>query len=349
MMISVLAFNNRYVQGWPKHAIDQKMIDNSFFLPASRVLSERTETDAHFVAYASDVHLRNTIDLWKPEHANVLPFANLRMVLAVFDIDHPDHNLPGFVAPDSWWFEERNKIAALVAAHPGAFCYRTTGGYRILYRLAAPFPLRSQSDDHAWTSLYLSWVRFLSRRFAIVSDAACADWTRFFRAPFATRDGIPQTPETIGNPHELGVWAPKLREVDRVAPKATMETYGAVEAVPIADLNSVYGQARIDDAVRYLLRAALSIKGQQGRNVMFGVCCALVRRMRLPLDVAADLIEQVYCPRLIAAGSEAWSRDTPGPHGMTIMERLEKARDTGTTPPGNILDEAAWAELSGLP
>ena len=343
MSPSILAFAHKYVRGWPKNAIDGEMIERTLFVPADRILSERTQTDAHFVAYASNVYLRITIDLWRPEHANVLPFVNLRMVLAVFDVDHPDHNLPKFVAPDSWWLEEKRKLGALLAAHPGAFVYRTRAGYRIVYALSAPFPLRSQQEDYAWTARYESWCQYLARRFEINADTACADWTRFFRAPFVTRDGVPQTPETVGDPRALGVWAPNLARSDLVSPKTLHgAVYGAVEPVPIDNPESPYGRARIDDAVRYLLRAPLSINGQKGRNVMFSVCVVLVRRMRLPLDVAADLIEAVYCPRLIEAGTTAWSRDEPGPHGMSIMERLQKARDTGKTPPGDIPDEATW-------
>ncbi len=76
---------------------------------------------------------------------------------------------------------------------------------------------------------------------------------------------------------------------------------------------------------------------------MFGVCCALVRRMRLPLDVAADLLEVIYNERLHEAGTATWSRSEPGLHGMSIEERLAKARDTGTVPVGDVLTEEQWA------
>jgi len=125
-------------------------------------------------------------------------------------------------------------------------------------------------------------------------------------------------------------------------------TSGAVEPVAIRDPASPYGRARIEAGVHYLQRAPLSVKGEGGRNTMFAVCCVLVRRLRLPMDVAADLIEAIYNPRLEAVGTSSWSREQPGPHRMTIIERLHKARHTGTIPPGDVPDEETWNILNRI-
>lgn len=123
----------------------------------------------------------------------------------------------------------------------------------------------------------------------------------------------------------------------------------SVEPVPIRDRGSPYGQRRIQAAIRYLKTAPLSIKGNNGHTTMFSVCCYLVRRLLLELDLAADLLEEHYNPRLEAAGTGTWSRETKSPHGFSIMERLIKARDTASEVPINVIDtEEFWEKKQTL-
>ncbi|MBX3260102.1 MAG: hypothetical protein KF782_10455 [Labilithrix sp.] len=335
--MQALVFPNKYVLGWPK-------VDDARAVRAEigDILSSRYSSDAHFVAYAADVERRHTIALFQDRaNAGLITRANLRMTLAVFDVDGPQH-----ATTSAWSASESEKLPRLFDAHPGGFVYVTRGGYRIVYALAKPSPIRYQADDDAWTARYRSWIRYLARRFEIHADAACADWTRFYRCPHATRDGVLQELGTFGDTRALGPWVPKLERSDRIEPKVIDgAVYGAVEPVPISDPSNEYGQRRIEAAMRYLETAPLSIKHEGGRTTMFKVCAVLVRRMRLPLDLAADCIEAIYLPRLAAAGTAVWSHDTPGPHGMSVMERLEKARDTGHVPPGDIMSEELWNEI----
>jgi hypothetical protein len=355
MTLSTMWFFGRYVRGWPEPADPHERAtwkddDRAGLADMARILTHRFECDAHFAAYAADIERRHTIRLFQvPEHSDKIERANLRMVLAVFDVDDPIAHKEGLPSTDKWKLEEQPKLQALIDEHPGGFVYTTRGGYRLVYALPEPFPIRRQAHDDAWTAQYKSWIRYLRRRFKVEADGACADWTRFYRAPFVMRDGVAQQPDTFGDPSALGVWAPKLTTGDRVEPKPIdAPDYGTIEPVPIADPSNEYGLSRLSSAVRYLESAPLSIRGQTGRNTMFSVCAYLVRRLRLPLEIAADCIEVIYNPRLAAAGTSTWSRDVPGPHKMTIIERLEKARDTGNIPAGHVMTEAAWSDLQSL-
>lgn len=345
-MIEVIAFPNRYTRGWPEH--DDKRASRC---TVAELLTTRFQRDAHFAAYVADVERRHTIALLQdPANAPRIAGANLRMVLAVFDVDDPVAHETESPARAEWRDVEIDKLAALLDEHPGAFLYSTTGGHRIVYSLAKPYTLRSQRDDVLWTARYKSWARYLDRQFGIAVDTSCSDWTRLFRAPFVVRDGKVQTPSTFGDPAALGTWAPKLKREDIVRPKRGSEVHGAVEPVPIDDPTNEYGQARISGAVRYLERAPLVCFATSGqavprRNAMLGIAAYLVRRLRMPIGIAAECVERVYNARLIAAGMTPWSMEEPGDYDMSIVERLEHARDTaGKIPPGEVLTEKEWRE-----
>jgi hypothetical protein len=328
-----LAFPTKYVSAYPANDDPRAAI-----VDVVSIMTEILSSDAHFSAYVADMPRRIGVALFKEaEHVAKIADVNLRMVLAVFDVDAPGHEVT-----EEWKDAEAEKLATFLEVHPGAFLYETRGGYRIVFALPAEVPLRCQADDDAWTAQYESWCRYLKRRFGIVADAACSDWTRLFRAPFVTRDGVPQRPETLGDPNALGVWAPPLARADRVKPRPAAEVHGAVDPVPVEDPRSDYGRRRIEAAVRYLVAAPLSIEGQGGRNTFFKVACYLVRRLRMPIDVAADCVEAVYNQRLIEAGTTPWGRDE-------LEERLASAATTASVvPPGDILNEATWTELRAV-
>jgi hypothetical protein len=340
-MSSVLSFSDKYCKSWPKHPIAD--VTPGDVMGAAELFTRPFTTDRHFVGYLSELPCRLSSGVFEEQHAETLADLNLRMLWAVLDVDDPVTHGTGQPARPEWLEGELPKLEKLLDVHPGLFIYPTRGGYRPVGALPEPFLLRGRADAAKWTARYYSWCRYVQRRFGIAADKACADWTRPFRAPFVIRDGILQTPATYGNPASIGVWEADLKKDDRVTAKKTGEEYyGAVHEVPIADRESIYGQARINAARVYLCRAPLSIKGQGGRNTMFTVCAALVRRMRLPLDIAVDLLDTYYNPRLRAAGTSTWSRTAPSKHGMSLEERCLKAATTGNVPPGNVLDEATF-------
>jgi hypothetical protein len=354
---SITVLPHKFVKAWPKPHSDPgcacteckpwKDDPRAVVATAGAVLTEVYSTDAHFVCYASDFPRRHRVALFQDRgHVDRIKTANVRMTLATFDVDGPDHK-----KTPEWWAAEQPKIAALLEAHPGGFIFPTLGGYRPIFALAKAFPLFSQLDDDAWTARYLSWCRYLARRFGIHADQSCADWTRPFRAPYVVRDGVPQRPEVIGDPFKLGVWKPTLAPQDRVRPKAASEVFGAVEPVPVGDLNGRYAFARINAGVEYLQTAPLvcyATPGVQRRDKIFGVAGKLVRRLRLPIDVAGEAWEQIYNVRLRDAGLTPWPRSEPGTYGMCIDERLVAAAKSGTIPPGDVPDEKLWNELAGV-
>jgi hypothetical protein len=154
----------------------------------------------------------------------------------------------------------------------------------------------------------------------------------------------PGSPHRSGGTYELVVDAPPapapawlLERLRAQRPRAsTKARHGAVEPIPIGDLSSAYAYARVDAGVRYLETAALSIEGQRGRDTFFSIACYLVRRLRLPIDVAALLVAEVYNPRLVAVGTTTWGE-------AETVNRLESARDTSSeVPPGDVPDEVTW-------
>jgi hypothetical protein len=129
------------------------------------------------------------------------------------------------------------------------------------------------------------------------------------------------------------------------------KVFSGIAPVPIADTSNAYGQRRLSAAVSFLEKTRLvcfKTSGQHPprRDAMFGIAAHLVRSLRMPVELAADCIEVIYNERLIKAGMAPWSRTRPGDYGMSIVERLEHARDTSSEiPPGSILSESEWTSL----
>src|SRR5262249_55882197 len=88
-----------------------------------------------------------------------------------------------------------------------AFVYRTRGGYRIVLHLDQPHTIKNAADGFAWKALYRACASHLAERYGIVADPNCADWTRLFRLPHVTRDGVFVRRETLGDPALLKPWA----------------------------------------------------------------------------------------------------------------------------------------------
>ncbi|MBI3272218.1 MAG: hypothetical protein HYZ53_24715 [Planctomycetes bacterium] len=202
-----------HLRGWPKN----EKGGSALYLTLGDALARAFPTDAHFCAYSfRRIARRLTSEALSPATRSKLgmrPRQGVPMVAAVFDVDAEAAHAatggtPGTTAGDDWWVGELPKLDALAAAHPGLFFYRTRGGYRVLGVLPEPFVLCAPADAEAWKIRYWSWCFYLCRRFGIVSDPSCADWTRLYRLPHATRDegGKPERRETRGDPARIGAW-----------------------------------------------------------------------------------------------------------------------------------------------
>jgi len=230
------------IQAWPGKPNGKGLAN---YTSISDALTRSYRTDAHLAAYSApsilrrldsgaidaDVRARRDLDeAAKARIEEMLPRLlpdGVPMVLGIWDVDaamsHAATGGSGDVsAPDDWWIGELPKIEALRTAHPGVYCYRTRGGYRLLARLAPPIALRSRADAEKWSAEYLTSCAYLRRACGIVADPSCADWTRLYRLPHATRDegGRPEMREAIGDPHAIATWAPELTDADREAGKA---------------------------------------------------------------------------------------------------------------------------------
>ena len=323
------------VTAWPP----SQQINVSAYVPLATVLGSRFPTDAHFAAYSrpdQPARLKNEV-LPLLEDGQGVP-----MVLMVFDVDCEEAHREKKPAPDSWFEEEKKKIAQLVLAYPGVFVARSKGGYRIVYVLAQPRTVRNDEDRATWALYYRRCCAYLARTFGIVADPKCADWTRLYRAPHATRDegGAPEDRDTIGDVSNVGAWTyqPTAEALDadisvasvlakdsvawrqhvlgplvrakgepegKPRPRSTCRRSRSVmeTAVPSSAVLSVPGAA-ILPASTWLAKQPPAIEGGGGDTVTYKVTLGLVKGFELPLDVALDLLLREYNPRCIPPWSQ---------------------------------------------
>jgi hypothetical protein len=211
-IIRVPIIHDQRRRAWPKHA-DAWPVDA--YLSLADALTRAYRHDAHFTAYSMP-HRPYRLS----EQAVNLD-GGVMMVLFVVDVDcERSHLASGGLgdtpAPDEWWLAELEKLTTLRQTFPGAFIYRTRGGYRIVYRLPTSVILDSAEAVARWRSTYLGWCAALRQRFGIHADPACHDWQRLYRAPHATRTkgGQPEARETLGSPYQIRAWTcqPRVEE-----------------------------------------------------------------------------------------------------------------------------------------
>jgi hypothetical protein len=199
---------------YPKEHVKARPVS---YAPLDAILTCDWSTDAHMAAYSVP-----ELPYRLSTHAVYLD-NDVLMVLFIVDVDcEQSHAASGghgdLPAPDDWWLSELHKLDGLRHAFPGAFIYRTRGGYRILYWLPVPYRLQTDVDIDAWKLRYLSWVAALRQRFHIYADPACQDWTRLFRVPHATRTpgSSPDYYEILDRPDQIGLWTcvPTDQEMD---------------------------------------------------------------------------------------------------------------------------------------
>jgi hypothetical protein len=162
-------------------------------------LQSRYATDAHVAGYYVPSVPRR-LDGGAPGHpVDGAPLV-VAMAFLIIDLDGPDHQ-----APPAWRSHLAERVERALAEHPGGFSYETRGGGRLVWRRAAPFVITTESDARTWKLTYWRTLLYLSRRYGLVGDPSCADWTRLYRAPHATREpgGKPEQLPTVGDP-ELG-------------------------------------------------------------------------------------------------------------------------------------------------
>lgn len=111
----------------------------------------------------------------------------------LIDVDNPEHR--------AWQSDDQiaAAYAKVKATRLGATAgfYATRAGYRLIWRLAQPL------DVGLLDSYLVQLIAALAAE-GIEADPACCDWTRLFRAPFATREGA-DAPLDLPFDFEVGV------------------------------------------------------------------------------------------------------------------------------------------------
>jgi transposase-like protein len=164
-------------------------------------------TDVHFAAYhVPSIPRRLSSDALGHVEGGV------PMVALVFDVDDEEAHRRQTPSTHAWFARELPKLERLFFKHPHGFAYRTKGGYRIVYLLEPVFRIADDEDRRAWTKRYVRELCYLARRFGIIGDPACRDWTRLFRLPHGTREAGrgPELRGIIGDPAALGAWGHAL-------------------------------------------------------------------------------------------------------------------------------------------
>lgn len=183
---------DRYVKSWPADGPAIYPID------IGKAMARAYTTDAHFVQYTSPHRrrlCRQALDAGAVATINVI----------VFDLDCPAVHGSKEPAPDAWRAEIHDMMRELIEVHPGPFFYHTRGGCRIIYRQPVPVTIACARDESQWSLDYVITLAYLARRFGLVCDAACLDWTRLFRLPRATRSpGKPECYPMYGDPSCIG-------------------------------------------------------------------------------------------------------------------------------------------------
>lgn len=215
LLLPVLA--EKRANAWPEHPQGRPAV----YMPPAEVFVQHYPTDAHYAAYSVPGVPRRLATA--EALVQLADQGGVPMVLAVFDLDAPDHQ-----ATEGWLDEQLQKFDALWEQHPGMFVYRTRGGYRLVWRLSEPFVLLDPGDGARWRRRYQRWCCYLARRFDLVADPSCADWTRLYRAPHATREpgGQPEQLPVWGYPGELGPWGVEPLQDDLVADIARARELG---------------------------------------------------------------------------------------------------------------------------
>lgn len=247
MSALVTVIRDRYVLGSPAH----EQGEPAHLITLSRALSRSYTTDAHFAVYRTPNARRLT-------SAAPQVLGGVELTAILFDVDCADVHGTSEPAPEAWRSDLRERFAALQVDHPGGYFYETRGGARIVYEQPAPTVLRTDDDARTWKRGYAVALAYLERRFGIVADPACSDWTRLFRAPRATRTpgGAPEQWPTIGDVEHIGALTIDATTADVGLARSRSKAFDVPRVLPV-------GSSTLSDG-RGLLFHALRSRGDVG-------------------------------------------------------------------------------------
>jgi hypothetical protein len=271
----LVATMDRFAEGWPLHANGRP----AEYLPLSTALACAFPDDRHATAYAVPSIPRRLAGAGAYGALLEAGIPGAAMVLLLVDVEPAGH---APVTP-GWWAAERAKIEGVLAAQPGGFCYRTRGGYRLVYRLPVAYLIAGPLEAARWKAMYAGWLAHLLERHGIAGDTACKDWTRLYRLPYVVRDAVPQVPETIGDPRAVGCWTVPPVDVSHVTadPTATPREPGTLPPA---------SPALLADVAARLAKHGPAIMGAGGDQHTFAACAIAANDYALDEDEALAVL-----------------------------------------------------------
>jgi hypothetical protein len=248
---------DRRSRGWPRHEQGESV----YVRELGHILARTYRTDGHFVQYATPNGRRLTMD--------ALDHLEVEIGCIAFDIDcSAVHGSPE-PAPETWRVELIEQVRALAAVHGEPFLYMTRGGGRIVCRLPSPVWLRANEDAKRWAQDYAITVAYLDRCFGLQCDAACADWTRLFRCPRATREpgGGPERWPTYGDPYRIASLQIDASSEDMATARDRSKAFAAARVLDFTPCSADgYG------LLYHALRARGSLRHARGSNAFVIRC-----------------------------------------------------------------------------
>lgn len=213
-----------HVRAWPRHEVGA----TADYLPLERALSTSWSTDAHFAAY-SVPGIARRLDGDAP--MKLSSEGGVAMRVFVVDVDCAAAHRDGGEASKEWRAEQRAHIDALRSVHPEVHAYETRGGLRLVACLMHPHIIegpRESASARAWRRWYVLGLGYLRRRFGLLPDPVCRDWTRLYRLPRATRleGGAPESWPSHGD--TPGVWTYAPTADDELADLAAVRELAAL-------------------------------------------------------------------------------------------------------------------------
>lgn len=235
-MISVM--RNRYVRALPRYG------ERVYPLSVGYAMRRAYTSDAHFVAYTSALGRRLSRE--SLTHGAVATIG----IIAI-DVDCPDVHGTSDDAPPTWRAETLGIVRAIASDHGAPYYYETRGGARLIYRLPVPSWISTPDDESQWSLDYLVTLAYLRRRYGLRGDVACADWTRLYRLPRATRGDAPECRATRGDPDRIAELhiSPESRDL------------AAAREVHRPSRQPAYAEVPRDVATRCRLYTALRARG----------------------------------------------------------------------------------------
>jgi P4 family phage/plasmid primase-like protien len=182
-MAKVTVWRSKFVRGWNGDAAED--VETHPMVDLEEALLEGYVTDAHFVPYTAVVE---TCPEGRIPRINKLALVadnapTLQFEVLVYDVDCPAAHRDGGSATADWRVEQSALREALPWRETMGW-YETRGGYRMLWLLESPV------DESEYIAL-LNGFRVELQAHGIECDEL-VDWTRCYRLPFVTRDGVAQ-------------------------------------------------------------------------------------------------------------------------------------------------------------